>query len=219
VMAGAVSTGLRREGHAVDVAADGMSGLSKTELVAYDVILLDRDLPILHGDEVCRVLRERDCPSRILMLTASRAVPDRVAGLRLGADDYLSKPFAFAELLARVDALMRRPEQRAPSIIQVGDLIIDTARRRVDRGGRALDLTLKEFGVLEVLAGEAGVVVSAETLLDRVWDEMADPFTNAIRVTMVGLRRKLGDPPMIGTLRGSGYRLEDPAAGAIGGNG
>jgi DNA-binding response OmpR family regulator len=209
VMAGALASGLRRTGHAVDIATDGHMAIAKAELVGYDVILLDRDLPVVHGDEVCRRLRDTGCPSRILMLTAARTVPDRVVGLGLGADDYLPKPFAFVELVARVGALMRRPETRAAAVVEVGDLLVDRARRRVERGGVELDLTLKEFGVLEVLAGEPGVVVSAETLLDRVWDEMADPFTNAVRVAMVGLRRKLGDPPMIRTLRGSGYCLED----------
>lgn len=211
VMADAIALGLRRRGQVVDVAADGSAALEKAGLAVYDVILLDRDLPAVHGDEVCRILRERGCPSRVLMLTAARTVPDRVLGLQLGADDYLGKPFAFEELVARVDALMRRPEHLAPTIIEVGDLVVDRARRRVERGGEPVELTLKEFGVLEVLAGEPGVVVSAEVLLDRVWDEMADPFTNAVRVTMVGLRRKLGDPPLISTLRGAGYRLEDPS--------
>ncbi|BBH16918.1 transcriptional regulatory protein CutR [Nocardioides baekrokdamisoli] len=214
VMANAVASGLRRHGFVVDCAEDGHVALSKAELVPYDVVLLDRDLPVIHGDEVCRRLRELGCPSRILMLTAARSVPDRVDGLRMGADDYLTKPYAFAELLARVEALMRRPEQPLEQIVEVAGLVIDRARRRVERGGVAIDLSVKEFGVLEVLAAQPGAVISAETLLDRVWDEMADPFTNAVRVTMVGLRRKLGEPSLITTMRGVGYRL-DPAGAAV----
>jgi DNA-binding response OmpR family regulator len=212
VMAEAVVTGLRRVGHAVDVARDGCQGLEKAEVVRYDVVLLDRDLPVIHGDDVCRRLRSGGCMSRILMLTASGSVPERVAGLRMGADDYLPKPFAFAELLARVDALLLRPEPRAGAVVSVGDLVVDRGRRRVERAGVTIDLTLKEFGVLDVLVAEAGVVVSAEELIERVWDEMADPFTNAVRVAMVSLRRKLGDPPLISTVRGVGYRLEGVGA-------
>jgi DNA-binding response OmpR family regulator len=208
VMATAVARGLVRRGHVVDVAVDGWEALAKTDTVAYEVVLLDRDLPGLHGDEVCRRLAERGHQARILMLTAARAVTDRVAGLRLGADDYLPKPFSFEELAARVEALLRRPPTRADVRLQVGDLQIDRSRRTVRRGGVPVELTTKEFGVLEQLATRPGVVVGAEELLAQVWDEHADPFTNAVRVTMVGLRKKLGEPQLITTLRGVGYRLD-----------
>jgi DNA-binding response OmpR family regulator len=207
IMAEMVGVGLRRRGHAVDVARDGADGLELARLNSYDVVVLDRDLPAVHGDEVCRTLVASGEAARILMLTASASVPDRVAGLSLGADDYLVKPFAFAELVARVEALGRRTGRvEAPALV-VGDLVVDRARRVALRGDRDLGLTPKEFGVLEVLAASPGRVISAEELLERVWDENADPFTNAVRVTMVGVRRKLG-PPGVTTVRGSGYRLE-----------
>ena len=206
IMAEMVALGLRRRGHAVDVVKDGASALEWAAVNRYDVIVLDRDLPVLHGDDVCRQLVASGAQSRVLMLTAASAVGDRVQGLELGADDYLVKPFAFDELLARVAALGRRTAPAHPPTVQVGDLSVDTARRLASRAGRALDLTPKEFGMLEVLATAQGRVVSAEELLERVWDTNADPFTNAVRVTMVGLRRKLGEPG-IDTLRGQGYRL------------
>jgi len=206
IMAEMVALGLRRRGHAVDVVKDGASALEWAAFNRYDVIVLDRDLPVVHGDDVCRQLVASGAQSRVLMLTAASAVGDRVQGLELGADDYLVKPFAFDELLARVAALGRRTAPAHPPTVQVGDLSVDTARRLASRAGRALDLTPKEFGMLEVLATAQGRVVSAEELLERVWDTNADPFTNAVRVTMVGLRRKLGEPG-IDTLRGQGYRL------------
>lgn len=207
VMAQALSVGLRRAGFAVDMAGDGGSALALASVHAYDVILLDRDLPVLHGDEVCRRLCGGDSGAKILMLTAAGAVDERVFGLGLGADDYLPKPFAFAEVLARVHALMRRPTPALPAVLTVGDVQVDTPRLAVTRGGEPVVLGLKEFAVLVELARAQGAVVSAEELLERVWDEHADPFSNVVRVTMVGLRRKLGDPPVIETIRGAGYRL------------
>jgi DNA-binding response OmpR family regulator len=207
IMAEAVGAGLRRHGFAVDIALDGVGGLERALGQRYDVIVLDRDLPGMHGDEVCRRVVAGRTGARVLMLTAAGGLSDRVAGLNLGADDYLPKPFAFAEVIARIDALARRGATVRPPVAEIGDLTVDTPRRRVVRGGRAVNLTAKEFGVLAVLAAEPEVIVSAEELLERVWDENADPFTNAVRVTMVGLRRKLGDPPIIETVRGAGYRL------------
>lgn len=207
VMATALALGLRREGFATDVATDGAAALEQADLNGYDVILLDRDLPLVHGDEVCRRLVADANPARILMLTAAGAVPDRVDGLSLGADDYLPKPFAFAELLARVHALARRTSPAQAPVLRYGDLAVDTARRAVTRAGAPVPLTLKEYGVLVELVRAGGAVVSAEDLMARVWDEHADPFSNAVRVTMVGLRRKLGEPAPIETLRGAGYRV------------
>ncbi len=208
-LAGELATGLRRTGFAVDVAHDGSEALEKAQLSAYDVVVLDRDLPLVHGDEVCRRLIESALGARIIMLTAASGLDDRVEGLGLGADDYLSKPFAMRELVARVQALARRAVPAATPVLRVGDLEIDTPRRRVHRGGAERSLTRKEFGVLEILALDPGRVVSAEELLEKVWDEHADPFTNAVRVTIMTLRRKLGDPPLIDTVKGVGYRLEN----------
>jgi DNA-binding response OmpR family regulator len=205
-LAGYIATGLRKHGCVVDVALDGQTALDKVELTPYDVVVLDRDLPVVHGDTVCRQLADRGT-SRILMLTASGAVEDRVDGLTLGADDYLGKPFAFTELVARVRALARRVAPARPPVLRAGDVVLDSARRTVERSGRLLHLTPKEFGVLERLLMAAGDVVSAETLLDKVWDEHADPFTNAVRITVGTLRRKLGDPPIIQTVTGAGYRI------------
>jgi DNA-binding response OmpR family regulator len=207
VMAEALAQGLRREGFATDVVTNGADALDQADLNAYDVILLDRDLPVVHGDEVCRRLVAGANPARIMMLTAAGAVPERVDGLGLGADDYLPKPFAFAELLARVHALVRRSAPATPPVLSSGGLSVDTARRTVTRAGRPVPLTLKEYGVLVELLRADGAVVSAEQLMARVWDENADPFSNAVRVTMVGLRRKLGEPALIETLRGAGYRV------------
>lgn len=207
VMADAVAAGLRRALMAVDVARDGHEGLAKALTTAYDVVVLDRDLPGLHGDRVCEELIRSGSAARILMLTASAAVEDRVDGLGLGADDYLVKPFAFSELVARISALGRRVGRIDTPTRQLGDVTMDIARRTAHRAGNDLQLTAKEFGVLAVLIEQPGRVVSAEELLERVWDEFADPFTNAVRVTMVGLRRKLGEPPMIATVRGSGYKI------------
>ena len=205
-LAGYVAVGLRKHGFAVDVAFDGRSALDKCELTAYDVVVLDRDLPVLHGDSVCRQLAQHGT-TRILMLTASGTVEDRVGGLTIGADDYLGKPFAFSELVARVRALARRSTPARPPVLRHADLVLDPARRAAERGGQLLSLTPKEFGVLEELLASGGDVVSAETLLEKVWDEHADPFTNAIRITIGTLRRKLGDPPLIETVVGAGYRM------------
>ncbi|MFD7310662.1 response regulator transcription factor [Promicromonospora sp. NPDC059942] len=209
VMAEAVALGLRRAGYAADIAVDGGRALELAGLNPYDVVLLDRDLPVLHGDEVCRRLVASGYPARILMLTAAGALDDKVGGLHLGADDYLTKPFAFLELLARVDALGRRTVRATGPVLRFAGLEIDTARREVRRSGKPvpLTLTLKEYGVLVELVRADGAPVSAEELLARVWDENADPFTNAVRVTMVGLRNKLGDPPLVRTERGVGYRV------------
>jgi DNA-binding response OmpR family regulator len=207
IMGDALVRGLRRSGYAVDLVTDGAAALDQATVNHYDVVLLDRDLPLVHGDEVCQALVRGRVPARILMLTAAGTLAEKVDGFALGADDYLPKPFAFAELLARVDALARRTTPAVPPLLRVGEVDIDTARRSVTRAGRTVRLTLKEYGVLAELARADGAVVSAEDLLERVWDEHADAFSNAVRVTMVGLRRKLGEPPVIETLRGAGYRL------------
>jgi DNA-binding response OmpR family regulator len=206
VVAQAVAEGLRDQGIAVDVAGDGAAGLEKAGLAPYDVIVLDRDLPVVHGDEVCAQLAGRGAGARILMLTAAGAPGERVAGLNLGADDYLAKPFHFPELVARVNALSRRAAP-APPVLRRGELALDRARRQAARNRQPVPLTRKELGVLEVLLSADGVVISAEQLLEQVWDEFADPFTNAVAVTVMRLRRKLGDPPLIETVIGGGYRL------------
>jgi DNA-binding response OmpR family regulator len=207
VLADAIARGLRREGMAVDVSHDGRAALEKATVNEYDVVVLDRDLPLLHGDQVCRALTRETPATRVIMLTAAGAVEERVDGLRLGADDYLAKPFAFAELVARVQALARRSRAPLPPVLRRHDLTLDPARRCATRGGRPLTLTAKEFGVLEELLRAEGAVVSAEQLLERVWDEAADPFTNTVRVTVMTLRRKLAEPPLIETVIGAGYRL------------
>ena len=201
-----IADGLRDQGMAADVAYDGASGLDKALMNHYDVVIVDRDLPRIHGDAVCAALVGAATPARILMLTAAGAIGDRVDGLNLGADDYLTKPFAFAELVARLRALARRSPSSPPVAVK-GDLVFDRARRRVSRGGRPIALTRKEMGILEVLLSADGGVVSAEELLDRVWDENADPFTHTVTVTLARLRRKLGSPDLIETVIGSGYRL------------
>jgi two-component system response regulator VanR len=206
-VADAVARGLRREGMAVDVAYDGSSALDKARLNPYDVVVLDRDLPLLHGDEVCRTLRDEKPDRRVLMLTAASGVDDLVDGLSLGADDYLAKPFAFAELVARLQALARRSNPARPPTLQAGDLALDPARHTVTRGGREIELTPKEFAVLEALMAADGAVVSNDELVARVWDENADPFTNSVRMTVLRLRRKLGDPPVVETVKGAGYRV------------
>jgi DNA-binding response OmpR family regulator len=208
VLADRIAEGLRDQGMAVDIAYDGEAAMESTAVTGYDVIVLDRDLPRVHGDAVCAHLVAGSAQARILMLTAAAAVGDRVDGLNLGADDYLGKPFAFTELVARVRALGRRSPS-APPVVFRGDLAIDRVRRRVSRGGRPVLLTRKEFGVLEELAAADGGVVSAEELLERVWDEHADPFSNTVSVTLSRLRRKLGSPPPIETVIGCGYRLRD----------
>jgi DNA-binding response OmpR family regulator len=205
-LAGYIATGLRKHGFAVDLAHDGQTGLDKWQLTPYDVVVLDRDLPVLHGDAVCRELAAAG-RSRVLMLTASGAVEDRVAGLSLGADDYLGKPFAFSELVARVRALGRRSVPARPPILRAAGVVLDPSRRTAERDGRMLVLTPKEFGVLEYLLAAAGDVVSAELLLDKVWDENADPFTHAVRITVGTLRRKLDQPPIVETVIGAGYRI------------
>ena len=203
-LAGRIAQGLRQAGMAVDVVQDGAAALEAAEQTAYDVIVLDRDLPAVHGDRVCATLAGGG--PRILMLTAASGVDDRVGGLELGADDYLPKPFAFAELVARVRALARRAPS-APPVLCRGDLVVDLARHRARRGDRPLSLTRKEFGILETLVTADGALVSAEDLLERVWDAHADPFSNIVSVTMARLRRKLGDPPLIDTVVGKGYRM------------
>ncbi len=206
-LAEAIARGLRREGMAVDLAPDGADALVKARVVRYDVVVLDRDLPGIHGDDVCRAVRGERPETGILMLTAAGTLEDLVEGLSLGADDYLAKPFRFAELVARIHALARRSTPSRPPVLRHGDIELDPARRRVARGPSAIDLTRKEFGVLEVLMGADGATVSAEELLERVWDEHIDPFTNVVRMTIMTLRRKLGDPPAVETVIGVGYRM------------
>ncbi|MCW2715180.1 MAG: two-component system response regulator [Frankiales bacterium] len=212
-LADAIARGLRREGMAVDTAYDGDSGLEKAMITRYDVLVLDRDLPGRSGDDICQRLAADGSLTRVLMLTAAGTLEDRVAGLELGADDYLGKPFAFTELVARVRALGRRATPAAPPLLHGPDgLLVDPARRTATRGGRDLGLARKELGVLEVLLRAGGAVVSGEELLERVWDEYADPFTTTVRVTVMTLRKKLGEPQIIHTVVGSGYRLADPVA-------
>ncbi|MFN8204070.1 MAG: response regulator transcription factor [Solirubrobacteraceae bacterium] len=206
-VADAVARGLRREGVAVDIAGDGAAALFKARVTDYDVVVLDRDLPKLHGDDVCRALASEQPTTKVLMLTASGTLDDLVDGLALGADDYLPKPFAFAELVARVHALARRHGQARPPVLRAGDVELDAARREVRRAGVPIELTPKEFGVLEALMAADGAAVSVEDLLHRVWDEHADPFTNTVRMTVMTLRRKLGDPPVVHTVVGAGYRV------------
>jgi DNA-binding response OmpR family regulator len=209
-LADAIVRGLRREGMAVDVAYDGDTGHEMAFVTRYDVLVLDRDLPGRHGDEICADLVESGTLTRVLMLTASGTVAERVAGLSRGADDYLPKPFAFDELVARVRALGRRATPLAPPVLTIADLLVDQARRVATRGGQELDLTRKEFGVLEELLKARGGVVSTEELLERVWDANTDPFTTTVRVTVMTLRKKLGDPPLIETVVGAGYRVVSP---------
>jgi DNA-binding response OmpR family regulator len=206
-LADAIARGLRRQGMAVDLAPDGESALAKARMVRYDVVVLDRDLPRLHGDEVCRAVRGDRPETGILMLTAAGALEDVIEGLSLGADDYLPKPFRFAELVARIHALARRAAPSRPPVLHHGDLELDPARRRVTRDGEELSLARKEFAVLETLMAAEGATVSAEQLLERVWDEHTDPFTNVVRMTIMTLRRKLGDPPVVQTVIGVGYRM------------
>jgi DNA-binding response OmpR family regulator len=207
VLARSIGTGLRREGIAVDVVLDGTDALRHLEITRYDVVVLDRDLPGVHGDDVCRRIVADRSDVRVLMLTAADTVKDRVEGLGLGADDYLPKPFAFAELVARVRALARRPAALVPPTLSYQGITVDASRRAASRAGRRLDLSPKEFAVLECLLSSPGLVFSAEELLERVWDEAADPFTSAVKHTMHRLRAKLGDPPVIYTVREGGYRI------------
>jgi len=206
-LAEAIATGLRREAMAVDVAFDGWAALQRSLVYDYDVIVLDRDLPGVHGDRVCETLVERGGRARVLMLTASAGVEDRVTGLSLGADDYLPKPFAFAELVARIRALARRAQPALPPVMVRGDLRLDPGQRVAHRGGRRLDLSAKELAVLELLLAAGGAVISSEELLQRAWDEAADPFSGVVKVTISRLRRKLGDPPVIETVAGAGYKI------------
>lgn len=207
-LADALATGLRRHGHRVSVAYDGAEAREKLHQAEFDVVILDRGLPLISGDVVCEEMVANAIGARVIMVTAAGGVADRVRGLRIGADDYLPKPFAFEELAARVEALARRPAvRRDPNVVVVADLTIDKARRTVERAGRSIDLTVKEFGVLEVLASAPECWTSAEDLLEQVWDRNTDPFTSAVKVTVSTLRRKLGEPQLIETLRGVGYRL------------
>jgi DNA-binding response OmpR family regulator len=199
-LADAIARGLRREGMAVDLAPDGTDALVKARVVRYDVLVLD-------GDDVCRAVRGERPETGILMLTAAGALEDLVEGLSLGADDYLPKPFRFAELVARIQALARRSSPSRPPVLERGDVELDPARRVVSRAGNPIELTRKEFGVLEVLLSADGATISAEELLERVWDEHTDPFTNVVRMTIMTLRRKLADPPVIETVIGVGYRM------------
>jgi DNA-binding response OmpR family regulator len=206
-LADAIARGLRREGMAVDLAPDGGDALFKARVVRYDVLVLDRDLPGVHGDDVCRTLRDERPETGILMLTAAGTLDDLVQGLSLGADDYLPKPFRFAELVARIHALARRSTPSRPALLQHGDIELDPARRSVVRAGDEIQLARKELSVLEALMAAEGATVSAEELLERVWDEQIDPFTNVVRMTIMTLRRKLGEPPVIETVIGVGYRM------------
>ncbi|MFC1440523.1 response regulator transcription factor [Streptacidiphilus sp. N1-10] len=207
LLAAAIGTGLRRAGMAVDIALDGRDALDRAAVTGYDVVVLDRDLPGVHGDEVCRTLVAERPESRVLMLTAAAGVRDRVQGLGIGADDYLPKPFDFSELVARIRALGRRPATSLPPVLEGGGLTLDPGRRTASRAGRSLALSPKEFAVLECLLTHEGRVVSAEELLERVWDEAANPFTNTVKTTIGRLRAKLGDPPVIETVREAGYRI------------
>ncbi|MFH8409394.1 response regulator transcription factor [Streptomyces sp. NPDC018019] len=206
-LAETLAAGLRREGMAVDVVLDGTAALEHTSVNRYEVVVLDRDLPGVHGDEVCQTLITEGYPARVLMLTAAATIEDRVEGLTSGADDYLPKPFAFAELVARIRALGRRSQPALPPVLCHADLKLDPGKRTALRAGKRLDLSPKEFAVLELLLAAGGRVVSAEELLERAWDEAADPFTNTVKVTVSRLRRKLGDPPLIETVAQAGYRI------------
>ena len=206
-LAEAIGVGLRREQMAVDLAFDGDVGLERALVTSYDVIVLDRDLPRMSGDDLCACLIAHGSRSRVLMLTAAVTIEDRVDGLQLGADDYLPKPFAFAELVARIRALFRRAQPALPPVLEQSGVRLDSAKRAASRGDRPLELGPKEFGALELLLAAQGRVVSAEELLERVWDEMADPFTSSVKVTISRLRRKLGEPSVIETVCQGGYRI------------
>jgi DNA-binding response OmpR family regulator len=208
LLADTLVIGLRHFGFAVDVCYDGDAAAERVAVHAYDVVILDRDLPRLHGDEVCRRIVAAARETRVIMLTAAASIRDRVEGLGLGADDYLTKPFAFAELVARVHALSRRAVRPLPPVLDHAGVTLDAPSRHASRDGRPLLLSPKEFAVLEVLMRSAGKVVSAEDLLEKAWDEHADPFTNAVRMAVMTLRRKLGEPPVIHTVPGAGYRFD-----------
>ncbi|MBL7260388.1 response regulator transcription factor [Paractinoplanes lichenicola] len=207
LLADAVAQGLRHDAHAVDVVYDGGAALERVGVNDYDVVVLDRDLPGVHGDDVCRALVEREGDTRVLMLTAAAGIDDRVTGLSLGADDYLPKPFALRELSARVIALGRRARSAAPPVLRRAGISLDPHRREVHRDGRYVPLSRKEFAVLAELLRADGTAVSAETLLEKAWDENADPFTHAVRMTILKLRRKLGEPAVVLTEPGVGYRI------------
>ncbi|MCW3820588.1 response regulator transcription factor [Micromonospora sp. DR5-3] len=209
LLARTIGAGLRREGMAVDVVTDGGQALERLDLAPYDVVVLDRDLPTVPGDDVCRRVGERGLPARVLMLTAAATLAERVHGLDLGADDYLTKPFDFPELVARVRALGRRSGPPVPPVLRFADVELDPARRTVTRAGRPVALSPKEFAVLAHLLARPGQVVSAEELLDHVWDEAANPFTTTVKTTLGRLRAKLGEPPIITTVREGGYRAGD----------
>jgi DNA-binding response OmpR family regulator len=210
-LADVIARGLRQEALAVDLASDGLEAVEKTDITSYDVVVLDRDLPRMHGDDVCRHLVSRETGTqRILMLTAAGGLDERVEGLSIGADDYLAKPFAMKELVARIRALGRRTSAALPPVLRHGDIELDPSKHKVHRGERPVNLTRKEFGVLELLLSAQGQVVSSEELLEKVWDENTDPFTNAIRITVMTLRRKLGEPAVIETVVGVGYQLVEP---------
>ncbi|GGU99370.1 transcriptional regulatory protein CutR [Actinomadura cremea] len=207
LLADAIAEWLRDDAHAVDLAYDGAAALERVHVNDYDVVVLDRDLPLAHGDDVCRAMVRADASARVLMLTAAAEITDRVDGLGLGADDYLTKPFAFPELAARVLALGRRSRPAAPPTLRRAGIALDPARREVFRDGRYVPLAKKEFAVLAELLRAEGGVVSAERLLEKAWDEHTDPFTGAVRLTILKLRRKLADPPVIETVKGVGYRI------------
>jgi DNA-binding response OmpR family regulator len=202
-----VAAGLRQAGMAVDVVFDGTDALAHVAATPYDVVVLDRDIPGVHGDQVCKTIAGERPACRVLMLTAAGGVGDRVEGLDIGADDYLPKPFEFTELVARIRALVRRPGAALPPTLAHGDLLLDPSHRKATRAGRHLTLSPKEFAVLELLLSTPGVVVPAEEILERVWDEAADPFSQAVKTTISRLRSKLGDPPVIETVAKSGYRI------------
>ena len=207
MLAEAIAVGLRRETMAVDVVDNGAAALERIDVHAYDVVVLDRDLPGVSGDDVCRALVEAGAPCRIVMLTAARSLTDTVEGLNLGADDYLTKPFRFPELVARIRALHRRGPTTVPPLLEHAGIHLDPHRREVRRGDELVPLTRKEFAVLELLMAALGGVVSAEQLLEKAWDENADPFTGTVKVVIWSLRRKLGEPKVIHTEIGVGYRL------------
>ncbi|MEU8121903.1 response regulator transcription factor [Spirillospora sp. NPDC049024] len=207
LLADAIAEWLRDDAHAVDLAYDGAAALERVTVNDYDVVVLDRDLPLVHGDEVCSEIVRGETAARVLMLTAAAEITDRVDGLGLGADDYLTKPFAFPELAARVHALGRRCRPAAPPRLHRAGITLDPARREVFRDGRYVPLARKEFAVLAELLRAEGAVVSAEQLLEKAWDEHADPFTGAVRLTVLKLRRKLADPPVVETVKGAGYRI------------
>jgi DNA-binding response OmpR family regulator len=213
LLADTVAVGLRRQGMAVDVCYDGDEALERLSVHRYDVAVLDRDMPGQTGDQVCRAVHALGLDTRVLLLTAAASVRDRVDGLSLGADDYLTKPFAFAELVARIHALGRRSAPVVPPVLETAGIVLDPGRMTVQREGRLLALSPKEYQVLHVLMRAGGGVVSAEDLLEQAWDENADPFTNTVRVTVMTLRRKLGDPPVIQTVLRGGYRLEPSGLG------